>query len=173
MTIGLTAGPWLGLLSGIGISLAQGAAMLFFVDNIMNWLTKRSPITRESHPEIVRMVEEILAREKELTGKVLTPKIYLLDKPNFLMPPELPNAFATGRSYKKCSVTFTTGILKLMNPATQHGYEELKAVVGHEIGHIAHRDVWVNSIGMSVGGLLNSLSSQYRGKVLTPRKFAK
>ncbi|MEK7287829.1 MAG: MFS transporter, partial [Elusimicrobiota bacterium] len=173
VTIGLTAGPWLGLLSGIGISLAQGAAMLFFVDNIMNWLTKRSPITRESHPEIVRMVEEILAREKELTGKVLTPKIYLLDKPNFLMPPELPNAFATGRSYKKCSVTFTTGILKLMNPATQHGYEELKAVVGHEIGHIAHRDVWVNSIGMSVGGLLNSLSSQYRGKVFPARTFAK
>jgi heat shock protein HtpX len=52
----------------------------------------------------------------------------------------IPNAFAFGRSQKDGRVCVTRGILSILNPA------ELRAVIGHEMSHIKHRDMAVITV---------------------------
>jgi heat shock protein HtpX len=56
------------------------------------------------------------------------PAVYVIDDPS-------PNAFATGVSPEKAAITFTTGLLALMNR------EELEGVAGHEMSHIKNHDI--------------------------------
>lgn len=55
------------------------------------------------------------------------PAVYVIDDPS-------PNAFATGVSPDKAAITFTTGLLAIMNR------EELEGVIGHEMSHIKNHD---------------------------------
>ena len=56
------------------------------------------------------------------------PAVYVIDDPS-------PNAFATGVSPEKAAITFTTGLLAIMNR------EELEGVASHEMSHIKNHDV--------------------------------
>ncbi len=46
-----------------------------------------------------------------------------------------PNAFATGASKNNALVAVSTGLLENMRP------DEVRAVLGHEIGHVANGDM--------------------------------
>ena len=57
-----------------------------------------------------------------------------------IIPEQTPNAFATGRNPEHGVVAVTEGIMHLLTP------EELKGVIAHEVGHIANRDILVQSV---------------------------
>ncbi len=52
----------------------------------------------------------------------------------------MPNAFAVGRSPKTATVCVTSGLLRTLEPG------EVEAVLGHELTHIANRDVMVMTL---------------------------
>jgi heat shock protein HtpX len=60
---------------------------------------------------------------------------------------DVPNAFATGRSPKAAVVCVTSGIMRRLD------YQELEAVLSHELSHVAHRDVAVMTIASFLGVL--------------------
>ena len=61
-----------------------------------------------------------------------------LPKPRIaIIPTDVPNAFATGRSPKHSVVAVTQGLMDRLEPA------EVEGVVAHELAHISNRDVAV------------------------------
>jgi heat shock protein HtpX len=59
----------------------------------------------------------------------------------------MPNAFAVGRSPKSATVCVTRGLLQLLEPG------ELEAVIGHELTHVANRDVMVMTLAGFFAGI--------------------
>lgn len=94
-------------------------------------IVKRSmnvrPLSESEAPNIHRMVEE-LAQE----AGVPKPEVCISDI-------AVPNAFAYGRSSKSGHIAITRPILGLLD------YDELRAVLGHEMGHIKHNDMMVTA----------------------------
>jgi len=107
------------------------------------------------------MVEELASGAR--MGK---PRIYVSNDP-------FPNAFAFGNSLRR-GIAFTKPILEIL---TQ---EELKAVAGHELGHLKHHDVeagiafgllplvlnWIGSAMASLGILWMTAASDEVGILL-------
>ena len=81
-------------------------------------------ITEGEDPKLYKMVEE----QARKAGLKKTPKVGV-------SPTPMPNAFAFGRSIGDSRVCVTQGIRNLLSD------DELKAVIGHEISHITHRDM--------------------------------
>ena len=94
-------------------------------------LVKRSmnvrPLSEAEAPHIHKMVAE-LAQE----AGVPKPEIGLSEI-------NIPNAFAYGRSKRSGHIAVTRPILGLLD------YDELRAVLGHEMGHIKHNDMIVTA----------------------------
>jgi heat shock protein HtpX len=57
-----------------------------------------------------------------------------------IVPTDMPNAFATGRSPKHAAVAVTQGLLDRLEP------DELEGVIAHELSHVAHRDVAIMTL---------------------------
>jgi heat shock protein HtpX len=93
-------------------------------DSILLGLSGAHKISRDDHPRLYNVVEEM----KIASGLEKMPDIYIIDDPAL-------NAFSTGRDPNKASVAITSGLLAKLNR------DELQGVIGHEIAHIKNRDV--------------------------------
>lgn len=99
--------------------------------NLVSYYFGPSMVLRLSHARLaqpgeltqVRSMLETLARSENIP----VPKLGVADQPQ-------PNAFTTGRGKNDAIIVVTTGLLRTMNE------NELMAVLGHEVGHIVHRD---------------------------------
>ena len=85
-------------------------------------------VTREEAPNIYEMVEEL-----SKAADIPMPKIGISET-------NVPNAFAYGRSKHSGRICVTRGILGVVNR------DELKAVLGHEIGHLKHNDMAITTL---------------------------
>src|SRR3954471_12212126 len=85
-------------------------------------------VTAEQAPDLHAMVERLCA----LAG---------LPKPRVaIIPSDVPNAFATGRSPKHAAVAVTEGLWRRLEP------REIEAVLAHELSHVANRDVLIMTL---------------------------
>jgi len=130
-TIG--ANVMLALIVAFGFNFAA----YFFSDKIALASGRARPATEEELPQVYA-----IARRLSHQMGAPTPSIHLIDSPQ-------PNAFATGRSPKKAAVAVTTGILERLS------FDELEGVLGHELAHVANRDILISSIAAMLGAAIS------------------
>jgi heat shock protein HtpX len=85
-------------------------------------------VTAEEAPDLHAMVERLCAM-----ANLPKPRIAVVDS-------NVPNAFATGRNPKHAAVAVTSGLWNRLDE------QEVEAVLGHELSHIANRDVLVMTV---------------------------
>ncbi len=103
-------------IGGIVYSLTAGAGLVLRVSGAV-------PADPVRYQQINDLVEALAIGEG-----IPKPAVYVIDDPS-------PNAFATGVSPEKAAITFTTGLLAMMNR------EELEGVTAHEMSHIKNHDI--------------------------------
>jgi heat shock protein HtpX len=136
LLIAVLFGILYGVITGIGTWIGAGSAVSYIIlafvflglqylisPAIVCWTMKIKWVSEQEEPELHRMVAE-LAREANLPK----PRVGISQL-------TIPNAFAFGRTRHDGRVCVTRGILNLLNR------DELRAVLGHEMSHIKHRDM--------------------------------
>ena len=108
----------------------------WFSDRIALRMAGAKPVSENDAPGLYSIVRELTTR-----ADLPMPSIYVI-------PQDQPNAFATGRGPNKAAVAVTSGIMKLLSE------DELRGVISHELAHIRHRDILVQSVAATVGGAI-------------------
>ncbi len=135
--LGLVYAVLIGVLIAAGagaVTIAVIAAALFAVqfftsDKIALASMGAREVSPQQAPQLHAMIERLCIQAD-------------LPKPHLaIAQTRMPNAFAVGRTPKTATVCVTTGILDLL------GYSpELEGVLGHELTHVANRDVMVMTL---------------------------
>lgn len=128
LAMGAAIGGQNGLYIALAIALALNIGSYWFCDSIVLRTYGVQPITPDQAPALYSMVAD-LAQKAEIP----MPRVAII-------PEQAPNAFATGRNPERGVVAVTQGIMQTLSA------EELKGVLAHEISHIKHRDVLIQSI---------------------------
>ncbi len=137
-------GNLIGGKSGATIALILAGIMnfvaYFFSDKIVLATSGAVKVEPHEDPELHALVEEV-AR----SAGIPKPEVYMI-------PVEVPNAFATGRNPEHGVVAVTAGLRRLLNR------EELKGVIAHEMAHIKNRDILISSIAATIVGAISYLA---------------
>ena len=126
----MIVGWYLGITSWqlyFGISLLISFVQYWFCPSIVKRSMNVRPLSEAEAPHIHQMVQELA----DAAG-IPKPEIGLSEI-------NIPNAFAYGRSSRSGHIAITRPILGLLDR------DELKAVLGHEMGHIKHNDMIVTA----------------------------
>jgi len=120
---------WLGLIIATAIWFVLLLVSLSSGDQILLASSRAKRITKEVHPQLFNVVEEM-----SIASGLPMPKVYIINDP-------APNAFATGRKPETASVAVTAGLLQ--------------GVIAHEMSHILHRDIlFVTIAGIMLGSIV-------------------
>ncbi len=138
--IGAAFGGRQGATTALVLALAFNFAMYWFSDRIAIASTRSRPVSEAEAPELYRIVRELTAE-----ARMPMPRIHVSEMLQ-------PNAFATGRSPRHAAVSVTRGILQILDE------RELRAVLAHELSHVANRDILVGSIAAAIGTAITFLA---------------
>ncbi len=142
----LTAVAWF-LAGAFGVVLTSLLALvtLFFAPRVPLAVTMRAagalPLTPDQAPVLFATVRELAAK----AGLARVPHLFLIPRPE-------RNAFAAGRD-PEFALAVTEGLLRSLDR------RRLRAVIAHEISHIAHRDTET----MATALVLNRLTAVTAG----------
>ncbi len=146
--IGGLLGGRSGMVTAFGFALVMNFVSYWFSDKIVLAMYRAKPVTEAEAPELVAAVRHLAQLDN-----IPMPKVYVI-------PTDLPNAFATGRSPNHAAVAATEGILRLLNQ------DELIAVIGHELSHVKNRDILIGTIAAALAGAIYMLANMARWSMM-------
>ena len=111
----------------------------FFSDKIALAMSRAKPIDESEAPRLYQIVRELTTR-----ADLPMPRLYMI-------PVDQPNAFATGRNPKHSAVAVTRGIMQTLSE------DELRGVLAHELAHVKHRDILIQSVAATIGAAITYL----------------
>jgi heat shock protein HtpX len=121
-----------------GVLLA--GALYWYADRVALGLVRARELPIGAAPGLHSTIERLAAR-----AGVAKPRLYLIDD-------GLPRALATGRGPRGSTLAVSAGLLTAASPA------ELEAVLAHELAHVRHRDVVVQTSVVVLAATLLELS---------------
>ena len=138
--IGWTLGGYrlLSIFVFCGVLLA--GALYWYADRVALGLVGAREFPLGEGPGLHSTIERLAAR-----AGVAKPRLYLIDD-------GLPRALATGRGPRGSTLAVSSGLLSAASPA------ELEAVLAHELAHVRHRDVVVQTSVVVLAATLLELS---------------
>lgn len=105
----------------IAFNLAQWLLAPYLIDSMYGV----KEVSKSEAPKLHRIVEELSRKMRLKKPKVMIAKL------------PIPNAFAYGSPIAGSRIAVTEGLLSELEE------EEVEAVIGHELGHLKHRDVQI------------------------------
>ncbi len=123
----------------LGMAALMNMGSYFFSDKIALKMSRAKPIEESEAPRLYQIMRELTTR-----AGLPMPRLYMI-------PQEQPNAFATGRDPKHSAVAVTQGITKLLSE------DELRGVLAHELAHVKHRDILIQSVAATIGAAITYL----------------
>ena len=138
--IGGIYGGQSGMILALAIGLLMNGVSYFFSDKIVLASYGAKVVTQAEAPELYAIVANLAQR-----AGLPTPRIAVISD-------DTPNAFATGRDPEHAVVAVTEGIMRILSRP------ELEAVIGHELGHVKHRDILIGSLAAVLAQAIMFLS---------------
>ena len=140
MALGNAMGGTQGAIMGLVIASGMNFFSYWNSDKMVLSAYKAQEVTESTDPRLYKIV-----RDLAMKAGLPMPKVYIT-------PEHQPNAFATGRDPKHAAVACTQGLLNMMTD------EEIAGVLGHELGHVKHRDILIGTIAATFAGAISYVS---------------
>jgi heat shock protein HtpX len=137
VAVGWLFGGQQGALFALGIAAVFNLGIYWFSAKMAIAAAKARPVEEHEMPEVYGIVRSLALRME-----MPEPRIYFIDAPQ-------PNAFATGRNPRHAAVAVTRGIVEMMS------YQELEAILAHELSHVKNRDILIGSIAATIGAAMS------------------
>ncbi len=145
MLIFIAVGGYIGGEQGMMIAflIAAGTNIFsyFFSDTLVLKRYNAIPVDESNAHGLYEIVSRLTQK-----ANLPMPKIYII-------PEEVPNAFATGRNPSHAAVAVTEGLLKILNE------NEIEGVLAHELSHVRHYDILTGSIAAILAGAIAMLAN--------------
>lgn len=141
IVLGGLVGGRTGVIIAFGFAMLMNVGSYWYSDSIVLRMYGAREVSYEEAPMLHQIVEE-LARN----AGIPKPKVCIV-------PEQAPNAFATGRDPEHAVVAATEGILQILTP------RELRGVLAHEVAHIAHRDILIQTVAAVMGSTIVMLAN--------------
>ena len=145
MLIFIAVGGYIGGEHGMMIAflIAAGTNIFsyFFSDTLVLKRYNAIPVDESNAHGLYEIVSRLTQK-----ANLPMPKIYII-------PEEVPNAFATGRNPSHAAVAVTEGLLKILNE------NEIEGVLAHELSHVRHYDILTGSVAAILAGAIAMLAN--------------
>ncbi len=138
--IGGMVGGEQGMVAAFVFAGLMNFASYWWSDRIVLWMYGAQEVSEAEAPEFHSLVRRLAQR-----AGLPMPRVYII-------PTETPNAFATGRNPDHAAVAATEGILRILTT------DELEGVIGHELGHVRHRDILISTVAATLAGAIMMLA---------------